>query len=86
MTGSFRTYLNNYQNVSNQFRRVSIYCAEKKVLNVEVVTNNTVKSYLLYCLKSKGNNPVTITIKINNLRAFFNYMVKLQLLCYYLSF
>jgi integrase/recombinase XerD len=64
--------IKTYQIILGEFQQ---YCAEREVLNVENVTNNTVKSYLLYCMKSKGNNPVTINTKMKNLRAFFNYMV-----------
>lgn len=61
-----------YQVLLGEFQS---YCAEREVLNVEEVTNHIVKSYLVHCVKSKGNNPVTINTKIKNLRAFFNYMV-----------
>lgn len=64
--------IKTYQIILGEFQN---YCAEKEVLNVEDVTTNSVKSYLLYCMKTKGNNPVTINTKIKNLRAFFNYMV-----------
>lgn len=64
--------IKTYQIILGEFQK---YCVEKEVLNVEDVTNTTVKSYLLYCIKSKGNNPVTINTKIKNLRAFFNFMV-----------
>ncbi|MGP1906794.1 tyrosine-type recombinase/integrase [Metabacillus sp. JX24] len=64
--------IKTYQIILGEFQN---YCAEKEVLNVEDVTTNTVKSYFLYCMKTKGNNPVTINTKIKNLRAFFNYMV-----------
>lgn len=64
--------IKTYQIILREFQN---YCAEKEVLNVEDVTTNTVKSYLLYCKKTKGNNPVTINTKIKNLKAFFNFMV-----------
>jgi integrase/recombinase XerD len=68
--------IKTYQIILGEFQK---YCAENEVLNVEDVTHNTVKSYLLYCMKSKGNNPVTINTKIKNLRAFFNYMVNIDI-------
>jgi integrase/recombinase XerD len=65
--------INQYRNVLGEFQN---YCAEEKeVLNVEDVTFNTVRSYLLK-LKKINNNPVTINTKIKNLKAFFNYMTK----------
>jgi integrase/recombinase XerD len=79
-----REYLNlskqtikTYQIMLGEFQQ---YFVEKEILNVEDVTNNNVKSYLLYCMKSKGNNPVTINTKIKNLNAFFNYMVKSEII------
>jgi integrase/recombinase XerD len=79
-----REYLNlskqtikTYQIMLGEFHQ---FCVEKEIINVEDVTNNAVKSYLLYCMKSKGNNPVTINTKIKNLRAFFNYMVKSEII------
>jgi integrase/recombinase XerD len=65
--------IKTYQIMLGEFQQ---YCVEKEILNVEDVTNTTVKSYLLYCMKSKKNSPVTINTKIKNLKAFFNYMVK----------
>ncbi|PGS53852.1 tyrosine-type recombinase/integrase [Bacillus sp. AFS041924] len=64
--------IKTYHIILSEFQN---FCAEKEILNVEDVTNNAVKSYLLYCLKSRGNNPVTINTKIKNLKAFFNYEV-----------
>lgn len=56
------------------------FCIKKEILNVEDVTVNIMKSYLLYCMKSKKNNPVTINTKIKNLKAFFNYMVESEVI------
>lgn len=65
--------IKNYLIQLNEFHG---FCVEKEILNVEDVTANIVKSYFLYCMKSKRNNPVTINTKIKNLKAFFNYMVE----------
>lgn len=67
-----RQTIKTYQIMLGEFQK---YCFEKEILNVEDVTNNTVKSYLLYCSKTKTNNPVTINTIIKDLRAFFNYSV-----------
>lgn len=64
--------IKTYQIILGEFQQ---YCANKEIHNVEDVTTNSVKSYFLFCMKSRGNNPVTINTKIKNLRAFFNYMV-----------
>lgn len=47
--------IKTYQIILGEFHR----CVVKQVLNVEDLTNTTVKSYLIYCMKSNGNNPVT---------------------------
>ncbi|MDG4849578.1 tyrosine-type recombinase/integrase [Peribacillus frigoritolerans] len=65
--------IKNYMILLNEFQA---FCVEKEILNVEEVTTNTVKSYFLYCMKLKKNNPVTVNTKIKNLKAFFNYMVE----------
>lgn len=52
------------------------FCVEKEILNVEDITTSTMKSYFIFCMKSKKNNPVTINTKIKNLKAFYNYMVE----------
>lgn len=64
--------IKTYEVILTEFQR---FCVDKEVLNVEEVTNSVVKAYLLYCMKVKLNNPVTINTKIKNLKAFFNYMV-----------
>lgn len=69
--------IKTYQIILGEFQK---FCAEKEVLNVEDVTLDLIKSYLLYCRKSKGNNPVTINTKIKNLKAFFNYMVNSEVI------
>lgn len=63
-----------------QLKHFQAFCAEKEVLNVEDVTASTTKSYFLYCMKSKKNNPVTVNTKIKNLKAFFNYMVEIGII------
>ncbi|TYR79468.1 hypothetical protein FZC66_15335 [Priestia megaterium] len=60
--------IRNYMIQLNEFQE---FCTSKDILNVEDVTVNTVKSYFLYCMKSKNNNPVTVNTKIKNLKAFF---------------
>ena len=65
--------IKNYMIQLNEFQG---FCAEKEILNVEDITANTMKTYFLYCMKSKKNNPVTVNTKIKNLKAFFNYMVE----------
>ena len=63
-----------------QLNEFQAFCTEREIINVEDVTVNTMKSYLLYCMKFKKNNPVTVNTKIKNLKAFFerNPMEKIE--------
>jgi integrase/recombinase XerD len=36
-----------------QLYEFQAFCSEKEILNVEEVTVNTMKSYFIYCMKSK---------------------------------
>ncbi|MGN2271659.1 tyrosine-type recombinase/integrase [Priestia megaterium] len=69
--------IKNYMIQLSEFQN---FCVEKEILNVEDITTNTIKMYLLYCVKVKKNNPVTINTKIKNLKAFFNYMIESEIL------
>lgn len=50
------------------------FCIKKEVLNAEDVTVGTIKQYLLYCKKERGNNPSSLNHKLKNLRALFNWL------------
>lgn len=50
------------------------YCIREEILDTSEVTGNTIKGYLLYCQKERGNNPKSINHKIINVKAFFNYL------------
>lgn len=52
------------------------FCSKDEIVNVEDVTPNTVKKYLLYCQNDKGNNPTTKNSKLRVLKSFFNYMAE----------
>jgi integrase/recombinase XerD len=56
------------------------WCATKEALNVEDVTANQVKSYLVHCKNDRGNGAETINTRIKNLKAFFNYMVECEVI------
>lgn len=51
------------------------YCIERDIVDVDEVTTNFVKKYLLYCKKERENSPNTVNTKLKNLRVFFNFMV-----------
>jgi integrase/recombinase XerD len=61
----------NYKELLKQFQ---IFCNENKIVNIQDITPNTVKKYLLQCQKG-GNKPSSINSKLRRLKAFFNYMI-----------
>lgn len=63
--------LTGYRRTLDEFHS---FCIEKEITNVEDVTINHIKSYLLYCQKERNNNARTLNHKFGNLRIFFNYM------------
>lgn len=77
-----------YKNLSNKtvgsylltLKEFQTYCAEHEVINVEDVTGQLVKSYLIYCQKERGNNPTTRNSKLHTLKIFFNYLEDIDVL------
>lgn len=64
--------LKNYEMMLGHFVE---YCIEREIINVEDVSQNHIRSYLMDCFE-KGNKPGTINSKIMRIRAFFNYFVE----------
>jgi integrase/recombinase XerD len=56
------------------------WCATQEILNVHDVRSATIKSYLLYCQKEKGNNPTTRNSKLHTLKIFFNYLESIEVI------
>lgn len=50
------------------------HCVEAEIVDVTNVTSSTIKNHLMYCQKTKGNNATSINHKLNNIKAFFNYL------------
>jgi len=50
------------------------YCTRNEIVDVEDITTQTIKSYLLEVKTQRNNNPTTINTKLKNLKAFFNYL------------
>ncbi|MGN7168457.1 tyrosine-type recombinase/integrase [Paenibacillus cellulositrophicus] len=67
--------LDRYTRTLNEFQQ---FAAEDEILNVEDLTGNTIKKYLLYCQNEKGNNPTTKNSKLRVLKSFFNYLVECE--------
>lgn len=66
-----RKSLENYEGTLNEFHA---YCVESGIVNVADLRPATVKSYLLSCQRDKGNKPASVNHKLQNLRVFFNYL------------
>ncbi|WP_232288639.1 phage integrase SAM-like domain-containing protein [Bacillus cereus] len=62
--GSYLLTLNEFQG----------FCSELELIDVNDITPNVVKNYLLYCHKQRKNNPTTRNTKLHTLKIFFNYL------------
>lgn len=67
-----QTTLNDYKVQLNMFLK---FCTENEIVNVEDITQNIVKKFLIHYQK-KGNNATTINSKLQRVNAFLNYMVE----------
>lgn len=65
--------IDRYTRTLNEFHD---FCFKDELINVEQVTNNTIKKYLLYCQNEKGNNATTKNSKLRVLKSFFNYLLE----------
>ncbi|MDZ5470397.1 tyrosine-type recombinase/integrase [Bacillus sp. 31A1R] len=68
--------LSNYKNILGQFHD---FCVENEVVNVEDVTLNVVKKFILFYQK-KGNNATSTNSKLQRIRAFFNFMIETEVI------
>ncbi|MCU5552602.1 tyrosine-type recombinase/integrase [Bacillus cereus] len=59
-----------YMATLNEFRN---FCSELEIVDLRDIREVTVKSYLRYCKKTRGNGVVTCNSKLHHLRIFFNY-------------
>jgi thioredoxin reductase (NADPH) len=56
------------------------FCSEQQIIDTNDVKENTVKDFLKFCMKERDNNPTSISHKLRNLKAFFNYMVEEEII------
>lgn len=69
--------LTNYMGCLKEFHT---YCLEEKeIIEVMDITSGTIKSYLIYCQKERGNNPTTINSKLRSIKIFFNYLQEIEI-------
>lgn len=55
------------------------FLTENEVVNVQEVTPNHIKKFILHYQK-KGNNATTTNSKLQRIRAFFNYMIECEII------
>jgi len=56
------------------------FCLDRKVVYIGDVRPKDIRDYLYYCKTERGNGPVSINHKLNNLRIFFKYLVKTEII------
>ncbi|PFR97159.1 integrase [Priestia megaterium] len=66
-----------YKDILGQFVN---YCNDNGLVNVQDITQNTIKKYLMYCKNELGNNPTSLNHKLNRLNAFLNYLVEIEVI------
>jgi len=69
--------INNYESLFKDFHQ---YCVDHEIVDVSDVTQSTIKSYLLYCQKEKGNAPSSLNTKLTAIKTLFNYLEEIELL------
>ena len=52
--------IQSYRDTLNEFSRWLV--ADKEIVNIEDITPQVIKSYLLYCSKVRGNTVVTVMV------------------------
>lgn len=50
------------------------FCSERELIDTRDIREATVKSYLMYCQRTRKNNVVTRNTKLHHLKIFFNYL------------
>lgn len=58
------------------FKSFKEFCSSREIIDVEQVTPQVIKSYLMSLVKERGNKPASTNQKLKHLRAFFNYLVE----------
>ncbi|MBO8162068.1 MAG: tyrosine-type recombinase/integrase [Thermosipho sp. (in: Bacteria)] len=69
--------IEGYLRVLNEFHE---FCINQEIVDVSDVTPSIIKSYLVHCQKKRGNNPTSINDKIRNLKIFFNFLEKEEII------
>ncbi|MEQ6378236.1 tyrosine-type recombinase/integrase [Bacillaceae bacterium S4-13-58] len=69
----------NIRNYQTMLREFVDYCPTQGVVNVEDITYNLVRQYLMDC-QQRGNKPGSINSKLHRIRAFLNYMIECEVI------
>lgn len=68
--------METYELILKQFEE---FCIDNEIVNVGEITPNVVKKFILHYQK-KGNNASTTNTKLQRVKAFFNYMVEIEVI------
>ncbi|WP_447402350.1 tyrosine-type recombinase/integrase [Lysinibacillus sp. fkY74-1] len=58
------------------FKNWTDWLRENNITDIEDVSTNTLRSYLMYCKNECGNGTSTINNKVKNLKAFYNHLIE----------
>lgn len=69
--------IQGYQIVLDLFRD---YCAKHEIVDINDVTNATVKGFLLHLQNERNNNPTSRNSKLRTIKTFFNFLVESEII------
>lgn len=69
--------IDGYEIVLDLFKK---YCVDHQIVNVDEVTNTTIKSFLLYLQNERSNKPTSTNSKLRTIKTFFNYLVESEII------
>ncbi|MEE6451723.1 tyrosine-type recombinase/integrase [Gottfriedia acidiceleris] len=70
------TTISSYKEILRQFQD---FCNANEIVNIQDISPNVVKKFLLFYQK-KGNNATTTNSKLQRVKAFLNYMVEIEVI------
>lgn len=68
--------LEGYRTILKQFQE---FCDEHEIINVQDISPNTIKKYILHYQRA-GNNATTTNTKLRRVKSFLNYMVECEVI------
>ncbi|MDN4523171.1 tyrosine-type recombinase/integrase [Fictibacillus fluitans] len=67
---------NTFKGYEYLFKIFEAYCEEYGVERIEDISSRVIKSFIVHCKNERGNNPVTLNDRLNQLKTFFNWLTK----------